>query len=336
MMHLLKRILPLLLGLILLAYVLKGISFEDIGTQFKQADYWWILLTGFLTTLTFFVRGMRSTQPLLALGYHPTTFRVTIALLAGTIAGMIVPGSGELTRCATLQRTDGIAFSHAVGAVLAERVLDFFVLIGVCLLTFTLEYVRLQTYFSGYALNVPSGLGWILLSVGVLAAGLIYWFFMRTDWSAPRWQHPFIQKVIGFIRGLRQGLLSLKKLPNPALFIFLTVLNQVMAWLMTYSLMMSLESTRELPILSVLTIETVSLVAGVLIPTQGGIGSYHLLVSRVLTLYGFSIHNATVLATFLHAVGFFFNLLISSIGFLIASLLVTRKPITVQKSATDV
>jgi uncharacterized protein (TIRG00374 family) len=319
MTHFLKRFLPLGLGILLLLYALRNVSFNAISQQFQLADYRWILLTGLLTTFTFLVRGMRSRQPMLALGYKPTTFRVTIALLAGTMAGMVIPGSGELTRCATLQRTDGVSFSQAVGAVLAERVLDFFVLLGVVSLTFALEFTRLQHYFGGYALRLPTTAGWWLLTGGLLTAGLLIWSVRLIDFNHSRWQHPIVQRVISFSRGLRTGLLSLRKLPQPGLFVFLTILNQAMAWLMTYSLMMALPTTRILPLLSVLTIETVALLGGVLVPTQGGIGTYHLLVGRVLMLYGLPATQATVLATFLHAVGFFLNLIISGIGFLIAS-----------------
>lgn len=319
MTHFLKRFLPLGLGILLLIYVLRNVSVSAIQQQFQLADYRWIVLTGLLTALTFLIRGARSRQPLLALGYKPTTFRVTIALLAGTLAGMIIPGSGELTRCATLQRTDGVSFSQAVGAVLAERVLDFFVLLGVVCLTFVLEFERLQRYFGGYALRLPSTTGWWLLLGGLLVMGLLLWSVQLIDFTHPRWQHPLAQRAIGFSRGLRAGLLSLRKLPQPGLFILLTILNQAMAWLMTYSLMMALPTTRALPILSVLTIETVALVGGVLVPTQGGIGTYHLLIGRVLMLYGLPITQSTVLATFLHAVGFFLNLLISGTGFLIAT-----------------
>lgn len=333
MTHFLKRFLPLGLGILLLIYALRNVSFGAIGQQFQLADYRWILLTGLLTAITFLVRGMRSRQPLLALGYKPTTFRVTIALLAGTMAGMIVPGSGELTRCATLQRTDGVSFSQAVGAVLAERVLDFFVLLGVVSLTFVLEFARLQRYFGGYALRLPSTTGWWLLTGGLLTAGLLLWSVRLIDFNHPRWQHPVAQRVINFSRGLRTGLLSLRKLPQPGLFIILTVLNQAMAWLMTYSLMMALPTTRALPLLSVLTIETVALLGGVLVPTQGGIGTYHLLVGRVLMLYGLPVTQATVLATFLHAIGFFLNLVISGIGFLVASISLGK--VSVRTTATS-
>lgn len=315
----LKRILPLTFGLILLYVALKDVSFATIAQQFRLADYRWILLMGILLIVTLFLRGMRGRQPLLALGYTPTTFRVTVALLAGTTASMIIPGSGELTRCATLQRTDGVAFSQAVGAVVAERVLDMLALLAVVALTIVLEFDRLRQYFGGYALRLPSTTGLWLLAGGLIVAGLALWLIRLIDFTHPRWQHPLTKRIISFGQGLWEGLLSLRKLPHPGLFVFLTVMNQVMAWLMTYCLMMALPATRTLPLLSVLTIETVAFLGAVLVPTQGGIGTYHLLVGRVLMLYGLPLAQATALATFLHAVNFAMTLFISSIGFLIAS-----------------
>ncbi|GAB3564311.1 lysylphosphatidylglycerol synthase transmembrane domain-containing protein [Spirosoma luteolum] len=321
-----KRFLPLALGLALLAYALRNVSLAHVWQQFGLADYRWIVLTGLLTALTFGLRGMRSRQPLLALGYRPTTLRVTVALLTGTLMGMVIPGSGELTRCASLQRSDGVAFSHAVGAVLAERVLDFLILLGVVSLTVVLEFERLQQYFGGYALRLPSTTGWWLLGTGLLSAGALLWWARLTDFDQPRWQHPVVQRVVGFSRGLHQGLQSLGRLPNPVLFVVLTIMNQAMAWLMTYCLMRALPATRDLPILSVLTIETVSLLGSVLVPTQGGIGTYHLLVGRVLMLYGLSAPDSVTLATFLHAVGFVLTLLIGGLGFMLAP--VVLKPHT--------
>jgi len=334
MVPFLKRILPLTLGLILLYVALKDVSFATIAQQFRLADYRWILLMGILLIVTLLLRGMRGRQPLLALGYRPTTFRVTVALLAGTTASMIIPGSGELTRCATLQRTDGVAFSQAVGAVVAERVLDLLALLAVVVLTVVLEFDRLQHYFGGYALRLPSTTAWWLLLAGLVLAGLLLWQIRLIDFTHPRWQRPIAKRIVGFGQGLWEGLLSLRKLPQPGLFIALTVLNQVMAWLMTYCLMMALPATRTLPLLSVLTIETVAFLGAILVPTQGGIGTYHLLVGRVLMLYGLPLAQATALATFLHAVNFAMTLFVSSIGFLIATFSFGKAKVATPDSVT--
>ncbi|GAB3323295.1 lysylphosphatidylglycerol synthase transmembrane domain-containing protein [Larkinella ripae] len=326
MKPLLKRALPLALAIALLIYALKDISFVDLGRQFRQAHYGWIALVGVLTVLVYLVRGKRWQQPLLALGYFPTVFRATVATMAGVIASMIVPGSGELTRCATLQRTDQVPFSQGVGSVVAERVIDLFMLALVLLLTFVVELPRMQAYLAGLSLNLPTATGWALLA----GAALIFLLLGRWGWQLLRCsdfrKHPLLARLFNTIEGLWQGFFAIRQLPKPYLFVLLTVFNQLISWLSTYWLLMTLDSTRSLPPTAALTILAVSSLGGLAVPTQGGIGTYHFLVSRVLGLYGFAAAEGAAIATFLHAVGFAINLVLSSFSFLIVPFLLTKTP----------
>ncbi|GAB3912176.1 lysylphosphatidylglycerol synthase transmembrane domain-containing protein [Larkinella knui] len=317
MKQFLKTALPFILAISLLVYALKDISFADIGRQFQQAHYGWIALVGLLTVLIYLVRGKRWQQPLLALGYFPTAFRATVATLAGVIASMIVPGSGELTRCATLQRTDNVPFSQGVGSVVAERIIDLLMLGLVVLLTFLLEINRVKTYVAGLSFRTPDKTGWFLV-------GVIFIIFVLTGVGIWRMllisnikQHPIAVKLSNTVKGLWKGFMAIRQLPNPLLFVLLTVLSQFFSWLSAYWLLLALDSTRTLPPTAALTILVVSSLGGLAVPTQGGIGTYHFLVSRALVLYGFTPVEGAVVATFLHAVGFGINLLLSSLSFLI-------------------
>ncbi|GAA4456223.1 lysylphosphatidylglycerol synthase transmembrane domain-containing protein [Nibrella saemangeumensis] len=326
MKRLIRRVLPALLAVVLLAYALKDISFADIAGQFRQANYGWIAAVGLITALSFYVRGMRWRQALLGLGYQPTAFRATVAYLAGIIASMIVPGSGELTRCATLQRTDRVPFSQGVGSVVAERIVDLLMLGLLLLLTFLLELRRMRAYFSDLSMAAPGTLGWWLVGVALVGGLLGLWLMRRALRTHTLRQHPFVQKLIRAIQGLWKGFMSIRQLPHPWLFVFLTALIQGLVWLSTYWLLLSLDSTQSLPPSAALTILTVSSIGGILIPTQGGIGTFHFLVSRALVLYGFTAANGAVVATFLHAVSFGLSLLLSSLSFLLVPFLLTRRP----------
>ncbi|GAB3923026.1 lysylphosphatidylglycerol synthase transmembrane domain-containing protein [Larkinella terrae] len=313
----LRNLLPLGLALALLTYALKDISFVDIGRQFRQAHYGWIALVGFATVLYYLVRGKRWQQPLLALGYFPTAFRATVATLAGVIASLIVPGSGELTRCATLQRTDQVPFAQGVGSVVAERIIDLLMLGVVLLLTILLELSRMQSYLSGLSFRVPDQTGWTLLFGGLIILAVLGWAFWYMLRNSTIQKHTFTQKIANSVKGLWMGFSAISQLPNSLLFVLLTVLSQFFAWLSTYWLLMALDSTRSLPPTAALAILAVSSLGGLAVPTQGGIGTYHFLVSRVLVLYGFSPTEGAAVATFLHAVGFGINLLLGSLSFLI-------------------
>lgn len=316
-----RRLIPFLLAVLLLLYVGKDIRFADIGNQFRQADYRWISLAIIVSVGGFVCRGKRWQQALMALGHQPSTFRATVAMTAGTIASMIVPGSGEVTRCVSLQRTDGVPFAHGAGSVVAERVLDLLMLGFVLLLTFALEWNRMQTYLAGLSFTRPGVLIGMLASGLVLIAAGVYWIYR---FPAVR-HHPFTTRLTDFGRGLWQGFAAIRRLPNPGLFMGLTLLNQLLALVVTYLLLQSIPATHLLPPIAALTVLAVASLSGLAVPTQGGIGTYHFFVSRALVLYGLSTTEGVLAATFMHAVGFGINLLLSSLSLLIIPLLITNR-----------
>lgn len=313
---------PLLLAAILLWYVLKDVPLPEIASQFRRANYGWLSLVGLLTGLFYVVRAARWKITLQAIGYQPTLFRVTVALLAGSMASMLVPGAGELTRCGTLQRTDGVPISQGIGSVVAERIIDLFMLMLVLLLTVSLEFARMKTYLIGLTLAIPSIYAVVGVIGLVIVSGLVGWWAIRSD--AVR-NHSLISKVVNIFEGFNRGFMAIRQLPNHGLFVVLTLLNQFLAWLGTYILLLAVDSTQNLPPTAALTIMAVSSLGGLAVPTQGGIGTYHFLVSRALILYGFTATQGAVVATFLHAVGFGFTLVLSSISFLIVPLLIANR-----------
>ena len=318
----LRQVLPILFAVGLLWYVLKDVPLTQLAIQFRQADYRWLALAVAITGLYFLLRAARWQLVLQALGYKPSLFRTTIAMLAGMLASMIVPGAGELTRCATLQRTDGVLIAQGIGSVVAERVIDLLMLAVLIGLTLLLEFSRMQTYMSKLTLALP---GRYVLAAGVLLLvliGIAIWQILHRPTLR---EHPFVSRILGIIQGLKQGFLAIRQLTNPGLFVGLTVLLQVLSWLSTYVLLLSLPDTNGLPPTTALTILAVASLGGLAVPTQGGIGTYHFLVSRVLVLYGFSIAQGAVTATFLHAVGFGISLVLSSVSFLVVPVLIANR-----------
>lgn len=317
-----RQIIPVILAAGLLGYVLKDVPFSKLLVQFRQADYRWLVLVAVLSVLYHLVRAARWKLVLEALGYNPTLFRTVTALLAGMLASMIIPGAGELTRCGTLQRTDNIPLAQGIGSVVAERVIDLFMLALLICLTIILEFDRMQTYLSKLTLALPNGYSILAGVLFILVTGIAIWQVFQHSGLQ---KNPILYRIVQLFQGVTKGFLAIRQLTNPGLFIGFTLFIQVLAWLTTYLLLFALPDTLTLPPKAALTILTVSSLGGMAVPTQGGIGTYHFLVSRVLVLYGFSVTQGAVAATFLHAVGFGISLLLSSISFLIIPLLITDR-----------
>jgi hypothetical protein len=318
----LRRGIPILLAVALLIYALKDISFGAISEQFRQANYGLITLAGLVTIGGYIVRGKRWQLPLQALGYRPTVFRTTIAMQTGVVSSMIIIGSGELTRCLTLQRTDDVPLAQGIGSVVAERIIDIIMLALVLVLTALFEFKRMAQYLSSLTLAVPNTYLLTGLIGFLVIASLVSWWALSRPGVR---NHPLTARIIGIIQGFSRGFMAIRQLPQPGLFIALTLLNQVQSWLTTYILLLAVDSTHHLPPAAALTIMAVSSIGGLAVPTQGGIGTYHFLVSRALVLYGFTLTGGAVVATFLHAIFFAINLLLSSISFLLLPALITAK-----------
>lgn len=165
----------------------------------------------------------------------------------------------------------------------------------------------------GLGLRLPGPILLAVLAAVILLTGAILIIGRRFGLH----RHPFWQRIVDFVGGIWQGILSLRQLPRPGLFILLTIALQLIGWLGTYSVLLSLEATRSLPPSAALAIMAVASVGGLAVPTQAGVGTYHFVVSRVLALYGLTLAEGVAVATFQHAVGFGISIVLSSVSFLL-------------------
>jgi len=99
------------------------------------------------------------------------------------------------------------------------------------------------------------------------------------------------------IDGWISGIISIKDLENPFLFVIYTLGIWIAYFANTYILLLAFPASMHLGLdagLIVLVMGTF----GMATPTQGGIGAYHKLVAAALVFYHIPLKEATVLATF--------------------------------------
>ena len=92
-------------------------------------------------------------------------------------------------------------------------------------------------------------------------------------------------KIFDIILGLKEGLMSVFKLRQPALFIFHTLFIWYCYFAMTYVVFFAFEPTAHLGPVAGLVIFVFGTL-GIVFPSPGGMGSYHYLVGEGLALYG--------------------------------------------------
>ncbi len=328
MKNVLRYVISLGLAGGLLWFVFKDMDLNSMLDRLQQADWRWIAVSCILLFMAHITRAWRWQMLLEPLGHRPGLFDATTAVLTGYFANYIVPRMGEVTRCGTLYRLEKIPVNQSFGTVVAERVFDVLTLLLLIGLNFLLEFDRLSAFFLDFfgskVPGEPASSGpnpWLLL-IGVLfvlfLAGIII-LVKNQRLRDQLMQNGLVRKVAGFLNGMLEGVLSIRKLRSPGLFIASTLMIWVFYYLVSYVLFFCIPETSDLGPLAGLTVLVIGAI-GMTAPTQGGIGAYHLLVGNVMILYGLTQKDGITLATFIHGTQMLFMLAIGALAFLVVLL----------------
>ncbi|MFC5412153.1 lysylphosphatidylglycerol synthase transmembrane domain-containing protein [Larkinella bovis] len=312
---------------VLLWYVFKDVDRAAMFDAFSKADYRWIVVSGLLTVVAHWSRAYRWSlllEPVV--GYRPAQFNATLAVLTGYFANLVVPRMGEVTRCGTLNRLENVPVNVSFGTVVAERIFDVMMLVLLIGATFLIEFNRLSTFLMDFFSSKFSGASrladntWLLVLLGgcLLGLAVMVWYFYNRYKEILR-QKPFYQRVEKFIRGLLEGLLSIRKLKNPGAFVFHTVLIWTMYYFMSFVLFWAMPQTADLGWRAGLTILIMGAI-GMAAPVQGGAGAFNILVGAALALYGLSHQEGATLATLMLFTQWFYVVVLGAVSFLIVML----------------
>lgn len=287
---------------------------EDVS----NANLWWV---GLMVILMFVAHGSRAArwQMLLEpLGYKPSFMNVNNAVWLGYFANNLVPRLGEVTRCSQLYKSDNIPVDKSLGTVVTDRIFDVVTLFILLIVHFIIDFDKLWAFVnqqlsqnrgneggSSTLLYVISGI--------VILVGAVSFIFRKSILEIA-----LIQTVIEKLKGLLDGLLSIRHLKNPKLFLFYSVLIWAMYWAMGYVLFFAIPKFANLPPIAGLTF-LVSGALAMILPSPGGAGTVTAIVSPVLvTMYGLSKDDAGTLATFVQSSQMLVTLMVGTVIFLIS------------------
>jgi hypothetical protein len=299
----LKYMLTLAVAVGLFWMLYRNRDFGELWRNLSQTRWEWIAVSIILLLIAHLSRGIRWAIMLKPLGYNAGVLPAFTAVMIGYLANLVVPRMGEVSRSIVLQRMRGIPFQISFGAVIAERVFDLFMLMLFTLVALWLEFDRLSDFltqiFGSQAQGNVMNKGLLLSTtalVGLGGAAVLY--ATRSYWIQLLWA----QKIIGFLKGLKDGLLSVLQLSvaQRTGLLLHTVLIWVCYYLTSYVLFFALPATEQLDwhcALAILMMSGISIVA----PVQGGIGVYHLFVTATLVAYGIAQSPAQEFAFMAHS-----------------------------------
>ena len=307
MLKFLKYIVFILISTVLMYFAFKDQDLSEIIYKLENIQYKWLILSMIFGAIAIISRGLRWIYLIDALGYNTSKANSINSVSVGYLTNILIPRAGEVSRCTSLQQVEEIPFDKLFGTIILERAIDFAILISLILISFLYMFEEINSFF-GEVFGPSSGSNFvknpIFISI-ILVFTLLY--LLKSQIKTLK----FYKKIKSIIYGVWDGITSLKELENKTPFIFHTFLIWLMYLLMTYVCFFAIEETKSLNIFDGIYILVIGGL-GMVVPSQGGIGSYHLAVKIGLVgigiaaqpalLFAFAVHTAQTLMTIIFGI----------------------------------
>jgi len=275
-------------GIFLVWWQLKSMNLEEKNEFYnaiKNANFWILIPISIMSIMSHISRSMRWKLLMEPLDFHPKLRNVFMVTMVGYLANAAIPRLGELLKCTFLARYEKLKLDKLVGTIILERSFDlvcyaifiaFTILIQIKIIgSFATE--KLDRLFQGNPTLTFLKLGL------VIGAIILFWIMMR--WIIKRNpQNKLINKINLMIKGVFEGLSTIKYMKKKRAFLMHTIFIWCMYLGQIYLGFWGLDSTASLGIgaaCSVLSLATLSMIV-----TPGGIGSFPIFVMQTLMIYG--------------------------------------------------
>jgi len=273
--------------------ILKGISPEDcslvskVYDDFVNSNLFYLLLVITLFTLSNVSRALRWRMMLKPIGINAGFLSSFNSIMLGYFANLGLPRVGEFVRAGALAKKENVKFDKVMGTIVLDRIIDVISLLIVFAITIVISSGKLLDFIVDNGdlsdkvmkiINNP-----IYWFAGILFLVVVF-FMLKSD----IFKNSLIgKKILNFIRGIITGIKSIKSIEKPRLFIFHSVFIWVMYFMMNYVGFLAFEPTSKLGIDAAIVVFTFGSL-GMVIPSPGGMGTYHFLVIEALKLFGIS------------------------------------------------
>ena len=306
MQKIIKYILFISVSSVLMYFAFKDQNLAEIVSKLKNIEYSWLLLSMGFGAISIISRGVRWIYLIKALGYNSSIKNSVNSVAVGYLTNILIPRAGEISRCTSLQQVEKIPFNKLFGTIILERVIDFAILIALILVSFSYKYQEINSFFGEILGSSNESLLTNPILVFLIIFSLIL-YLLRNQIKKLK----YYEKIKSLVSGVKEGFISLKNLDHKTPFIMHTILIWLMYLLMTYVCFFAIVETENLNIFDGVYILVIGGL-GMVVPSQGGIGSYHLAVKIGLVgigiaaqpalLFAFAVHTAQTLMTIIFGI----------------------------------
>jgi uncharacterized protein (TIRG00374 family) len=289
--------------------------FED----FRSVDVFWISMTLLAFSISNWSRSVRWRMLVRPLGVEPKLFNLFAAVNISYLTNLWMSRAGEVVRAGTVARYEGLSLSRTMGTVIVDRLLDMISLALIMAFAIFIQFDTVWGYLSQNAklpsnpLSSPLVIGF--LSISLLGAVLLWWF------RAKIFATKIGQKIREILSKMWEGSKTVKQLENRGLFIFHSINIWLMYYLMTYFCFFAFSPTAHLSPWAALTVFVFGSF-GIVIPSPGGMGTYHVLATAALSIYGVESNDAFSFANIVFfSIQIFYNIVVGGLSMILLPIL---------------
>ncbi len=275
--------------------------------DFAAVNVYWMGLVWIAFTASILLRAWRWRVLLEPMGYRPRLSNCFWTIVLGYFANLGLPRMGEVVRAGALSRYERIPMGQVMGTLVVDRLMDF-----VCLGLF----VGLAFLWEGHTLwafiqqhrspGVPLWQSPLAIAVagGVVIGGSAWWL-----WGAKISRSPLFRRWTAWLSGFGEGLRSVFRLHRAGEFLLCSLGIWIMFYFQTWFNLQAFGPTAHLSWDAALMVFVFGTL-GFVVPSPGGMGSFHALAVAGLALYAVRGDDAFSYANIaFFAVQIFYNIL---------------------------
>ncbi len=284
------------LAFILLFLAFKNQNPKELFLNLTSLEMRWIYLSILLGALSIIIRGIRWIYMIKSLGYNCKLSNSINSVAIGYLTNLAIPRAGEISRCTTLNKKENIPVDKLFGTIVYERVVDLLVLFFLLLLMFVFNIEKINVFFNSvFSKTQTLPINTVFLFViCLLVISTTLLIVIKKNQSSS-----ILIKIKGFFEGIKVGFVSFNKIKNKSAFWIHTSLIWGLYACMTYFCFFAISETSSLTFMDGIYIMVIGGLS-MIVPTQGGIGAYHLATKLGLMSLGIGTDSALTYAFAVH------------------------------------
>lgn len=319
--NILKLSLPFAFGIGILWWMYRGTDWTAfVSCVLHEMNWTWMFVSLIFGMLAQLMRAWRWSMALEPLGEHASPRVCSDAIFLSYASSLVVPRIGEVTRCGTLKRYEGIPFTKALGTVVTERIVDSVVMLCITAVAFMSQLPTFLHFLDTTGTNISgvlarfTGTGYLVTAASLVAAiGIVVLLVYRFS---------IFHKGKDLLQNLWDGIRSLQRVHNLPLYLAYSFGIWGCYFLHFYLAFFCFDFTSQIVPAAAFLIFCVGSFA-VLVPTPNGAGPWHFAVKTMLVIYGVAEPQAILFALVVHTIQTMEVVLLGAYGW--ADLLLLRR-----------